>query len=447
MAKLAQTSVKYLIKAKFKASGYVERPDVIGAIFGQTEGLLGPDLDLRELQRTGRMGRIEVDITYDKGKSEGTITIPTSLDVAETVLIAAALETIERIGPCNANIKVVYVEDLRTVKRKYIVDRAKELLQQLLAQLPEPSQITEDLMQSVRANEITEYRGLPAGPAVVESDKIIVVEGRADVINLLKHGIRNVIALEGTSVPQTIIDLSKEKEVTVLLDGDRGGDLILKELLQKADIDYVARAPRGKEVEELTRKELYKCLREAVPVEEIGGQHGTQYLSEVKGSFTAESIDKKRENTQKFNEKGQTIPADVREERKHTKPKHIRTGEKKEEDQLSMEKRNVPIRMEKIEEIQPEMKDIFKRELEDLVGTRAASIFNEKLEFIGRVPLKELEKALTQVENARAVVVDADITDDILKTTNKGISILVGRKVKSKRKGGMIVFGQNDLCD
>ncbi len=445
MAKLAQTSVKYLIKAKFKASGYVERPDVIGAIFGQTEGLLGPDLDLRELQRTGRMGRIEVDITYDKGKSEGTITIPTSLDVAETVLIAAALETIERIGPCNANIKVVYVEDLRTVKRKYIVDRAKELLQQVLAQLPEPSQITEDLMQSVRANEITEYRGLPAGPAVVESDKIIVVEGRADVINLLKHGIRNVIALEGTSVPQTIIDLSKEKEVTVLLDGDRGGDLILKELLQKADIDYVARAPRGKEVEELTRKELYKCLREAVPVEGIGGQQGTQYLSEVKGSFTADGIDKKRENTQKFNEKEQTLSVGVREERKHTKPKHIRTGEKKEEDQSSMEKKNISIRMEKIEETHPEIKDIFKRELEDLVGTRAASIFNEKLEFIGRVPLKELEKALTQVENARAVVVDADITDEILRAASKGISILVGREVKTKRKSSITVLGQNDL--
>ncbi len=415
MAKLAQTSVKYLVKAKFEASGYVERPDVIGAIFGQTEGLLGPELDLRELQRTGRMGRIEVEINYDKGKSTGVIIIPTSLDITETVLIAASLETIERIGPCNAKIRVTSVEDLRTVKRKYIIDRAKELLQQALSQIPEPSQITEDLMQSVRANEITEYRGLPAGPAVLESDKIIVVEGRADVINLLKHGIRNAIAIEGTSVPEAIVELSKQKEVTALLDGDRGGDLILKELLTKADIDYVARAPRGKEVEELTRKELYKCLREAIPAEEVRNQ----LHIEQEGIFTPEP--KRYEKL---------VKEDIGERRAERKRKD--EGEKR--------------KTEKKEEVvSKETKELFKKEMEEILGTRAASIFNDKMEFVGRVPIKELEKALTQVENARAVVIDGDITDDILKIGKKGITIIVGREVKTKRKTPTLLLGQKDL--
>ena len=69
MAKLAQNFAKYLIHARLQAKGIVEKPDVIGAIFGQTEGLLGADMDLRELQRTGRVGRIEVDVKNNKGFS------------------------------------------------------------------------------------------------------------------------------------------------------------------------------------------------------------------------------------------------------------------------------------------------------------------------------------------------------------------------------------------
>ena len=129
MAKLAQSTIKYLIEADFSANGVVEKPDVIGAIFGQTEGLLGQDLDLRELQRTGRIGRIEVNLKEDKGTTSGTIQIPSSLDASETSLIAAAVETIERIGPCESSIKLRAIKDIRMVKRDYVVDRAKEILQ------------------------------------------------------------------------------------------------------------------------------------------------------------------------------------------------------------------------------------------------------------------------------------------------------------------------------
>src|SRR3989339_1812267 len=123
MAKLAQNFAKYLVHARMNAKGVVERPDIIGAIFGQTEGLIGQDLDLRELQRTGRIGRIEVNVRNIKGKSVAEITIPSSLDASETALIAATLETIDKVGPCDAEVEVMKVEDVRSQKRQYVIER------------------------------------------------------------------------------------------------------------------------------------------------------------------------------------------------------------------------------------------------------------------------------------------------------------------------------------
>jgi DNA primase len=260
-------TTKYLIHAKIEANGVVERPDVVGAIFGQTEGLLGEDLDLRELLKTGRIGRINVNISSTQGKSSGTITIPSSLDRIETAIIGAALETIERVGPCEATIKVERIEDVREAKRKFVVERAKEILERFGETALETQEITEKVKESIRPKEISEYEGLPAGPGVRDSDAIVIVEGRADVLNLLRAGIRNVIAIEGTSVPPVIAELSKSKTVTAFVDSDRGGDLILKELLQVAEVDFVARPPPGRSVEDLTRKEIIKALREKVPVE------------------------------------------------------------------------------------------------------------------------------------------------------------------------------------
>jgi len=248
----------------------VEKPDVIGAIFGQTEGLLGQDLDLRELQRTGRIGRIDVDIASEEGKTKGKISVPTSLDSSETSLIAASLETIERIGPCNAQVKIADVKDVRMVKREIVMERAKDILQKLVSEeIPTTNTITDLIKQDVRVAQIEEYDGLPAGPNIENSDEIVVVEGRADVLNLLKNGITNVIAVEGTVIPEIIVDLSKEKLVTMFVDGDRGGELIIKEMLQIADVDYIVKAPEGKEVEELTKKEIYKALRDKVPIEQF----------------------------------------------------------------------------------------------------------------------------------------------------------------------------------
>jgi DNA primase len=103
-------------------------------------------------------------------------------------------------------------------------------------------------------------QNLPAGPAIHDSHDIILVEGRADVLNLLKMGIDNTVALQGTNIPQSVVQLCRNRTVTALLDGDRGGDAILKELLLRATIEFVARAPVGKEIEHLEMSDVMAAL-------------------------------------------------------------------------------------------------------------------------------------------------------------------------------------------
>ena len=268
-------TTKYLIRINLHAEGVVEKSDVVGAIFGQTEGLLGEDLDLRDLQRTGRVGRIDVQIASKKGETRGEILIASSLDRAETAILAASLETIDRVGPCVAHVSVEKIEDIRVTKRKMIVDRAKELLIDRFDEGSIDSTVLlDDVRESLRIEKVSEIGPdrVPAGPNVADSDAIIIVEGRADVITLLKYGIKNAVAVEGTKVPSTIADLCQTKTATSFLDGDRGGELILRELLQVADIDYAAFAPRGRSVEDLSRKEVTKALRNKVPVEFVREQ-------------------------------------------------------------------------------------------------------------------------------------------------------------------------------
>src|SRR5256886_1237111 len=262
------STTKYVVKAKFDVQGVVEKPDVVGAVFGQTEGLFGPDLDLRELQKSGRIGRIEINLDSKRDKTTGSIVIPSSLDKVSTAIIAAAIESVDRIGPCEAKITLEKVEDVREEKRNAILTKAKDILRKWVVESsPSTEEVVKEVASSLRGVDLIEYgpEKLPAGPEV-ESGSLIVVEGRADVILLMKVGIKNVVALNGTKVPDTIIKLTKDKEVTAFLDGDRAGDLILKELQQVADIDYVARAPYGREVEELTPKEVLRLLRERVPI-------------------------------------------------------------------------------------------------------------------------------------------------------------------------------------
>ncbi|MEM3501209.1 MAG: DNA primase DnaG [Candidatus Bathyarchaeia archaeon] len=304
---------KYVIKAKFEVDGVVEKPDVIGAIFGQTEGLFGPDLDLRELQKSGRLGRIGIKLESKNDRTTGEITIPSSLDKASTAIIAAAIESVDRIGPCNAKITLEPVQDEREAKRRAIMSKAKQILQDWLVEsTPSTDEIIREITEAVRPAEVSKYgpEELPAGPEVATSGSIILVEGRADVINLLKCGIKNVIGMDGTKVPQTIINLCKDKEVTAFLDGDRGGDLILKELMQVAELDYVARAPPGKEVEDLTPKEVMRCLREKIPVKRRYEEpHPVKAQAQQQPEYIVEAVKELKETLEAitFDERGNPI--------------------------------------------------------------------------------------------------------------------------------------------
>jgi DNA primase len=267
-----QESAKYLIHADIVANGVVERSDVVGAVFGQTEGLLGDELDLRGLQESSKVGRIDVEIQSESGQSFGTITIASGLDRVETAILAAALESIERVGPCRADVEVAELEDVRSAKRRQVVDRAKELLTEFDEAALTGDDLVDEVRQAVRVENIATFEGLPAGPRVADSDAVIVVEGRSDVLTLLKYGVKNAVAVEGTDVPDAIAELTRGKTVTAFLDGDRGGDLILKELGQVGEVDHVAFAPSGRSVEDLTRGEVMGALREKVPYDVVAGE-------------------------------------------------------------------------------------------------------------------------------------------------------------------------------
>ncbi len=419
MGKISPVSAKYIIHATIQISGIVDKPDVIGAIFGQTEGLLGVDLELRELQRSGRIGRIEVKVDTKAGRTEGEITIPSSLDKAETAIVGAALEIIQRIGPCTAKIKVKNIEDVRVSKRAYVIDRAKQLLRQLMdTSMPDSQELADEVAYSVRVMEIQEYGKdrLPAGPNVEDSDEIIVVEGRADVLNLLKHGIKNAIAINGTSVPDSIIELCKKKIVTVFVDGDRGGDLIIKELTTRAEIDYVTKAPDGKEVEEITKKEIHKALRAKVSVEQVKLELEKEQHNNSEKRQHQQRYQQKRQDRQDYNRERQQKHYNDRRQQQPVKP-------------TEQEKKK------------------FSSMLEDLIGTRGAYILEKSLNILGKVPFTELISTIKSLNTEiYAIIFDGTIDQELVTASDKlGVHFLVGMDKKAKPTAKVCILTADDL--
>jgi DNA primase len=413
-------AAKYQIRARITADGVIDKPDVVGAVFGQTEGLLGEELDLRDLQKSGRIGRIEVEIDSRKGKTEGEIIIPSSLDQVETAILASGLETVDRIGPCRAKIEVVSVEDIRISKRLKVVDRAKEILGRLQDESKGVGMdLTEAVRKAVQVEEITTYgpEHLPAGPNIDQADALIVVEGRSDVLTLLRCGIKNCIAVEGTSVPQTVKDLSRGKTVTVFTDGDRAGELILREMLQTMDIDFVARAPRGSEVEELTQKALLKCLRNKLPI--------NQYL-EMSGF---ESTGASREPREERGEGSSGGRPDRREERGGGR------GPDRRDDR---ERAPVPVRpvppppppAAAPVPLPPELARYFEL-LDGVENSSRCLLVGEDDAVVGEVPVKEMiETVANLTAPAKAIVFDGIVSQRLLDVAQeKGIGTVVGTRL------------------
>ncbi len=405
---------KYLIKAKIEVNGVVEKHDIIGAIFGQTEGLFGEHFDLRTLQEKGRVGRIIVNTRIQNGKTIGEIIIPSNLDRIETALLIAMIESVERVGPYDAKIKLVDIVDVRLEKIKRIIERAAEILMVWSREkVPDIKEVLKQLQEKTKVPEPIPYGpdNLPAGIGVDKSDTVIVVEGRADVINMLQYGYNNVIALGGAKkVSNTIKELAKKKKIIAFLDGDHAGDLILKELLREIKVDYIARAPPGKEVEDLTHKEIEESLKKAVPTLEYleklakSGDKEAQYLLEIQKKFHKELVKEKPKVVEKTVEVLETI--------------------------------TIPGKV--------------KEDIKSLYGTLEAIIYDKNWEKVKRIPVRDLVTFLNTVdkEEVYAILFDGIITQRLIDVaSDKRVKIIVGAKMSkiTYKPQDLLILTFNDL--
>lgn len=380
-----QEVLKYQVKISFKVDGVVEKPDIVGAIFGQTEGLFGPELNLNELQKTFKIGRIEIVTKSEKGKTTGTVNIPMSTDISTAALIAASLETIDKVGPCTSTFTLDAIDDVRNIKKQQIADRAKEIVKNwATASVSESEEIHKDIQSSQIPEKITTFgkEKLPAGPTIKESDSIFVVEGRADVLVFLKAGIDNVVSVEGTKVPLSIIKLSKTKNLIAVLDGDRGGDLIKKELMQVTNIKTVLRAPRGKEVEDLTPIEVKNLLEhKRVP-----------FKPKFKKEF------KQRESS--FHESDEDFD----------KP--------------------TPPSLKSLEDFPEKLLTSAKTIYDNINGTLEASLLDKNFKSVKQTQINALISTIEKKKNCTCVILDGIITQRLVDTCKTaGIKYLIGHRL------------------
>ncbi len=300
-------AMKYLIKADLKVNGNVQRKDIIGAIMGQTEGLLGDELELRKLQRTARIGHVDVEMNSKGGKVSGVILIPSSMDNVETAIIASSLETIDRVGPCQAKITVSEIQDVRSTKRTIVIDRAKSLLLEMVNSGDAASKtVIEEVRSVLTVGTATNYHGLTCGPNIETSDSLIIVEGRNDVRNLLNFGVKNGISCDGAgNIKQELIDLANGKENVILaIDGDRGGEMLFRQLNETLKIDFVAQAPIGQEWELLPQKTATKCLSQKIEASKFAAKLSKDEPASGEKDTWADEME---------NNEPETAPAEVQE--------------------------------------------------------------------------------------------------------------------------------------
>ena len=426
--------VKYLVKLRFDVEGVVEKADLIGAIFGQTEGLFGPEMNLQELQKTWKVGRIEINLQSSNGKTSGEVLIPMSTDVSTAALIAAAVENVDKVGPCTARFQLVGITDVRADRRKVIVDRAKAIMKDWASKTSsEGEESLKDIVDSAKKARLITFgrEGLPAGPAVASSDTVIVVEGRADIINLLRAGIENTIAVEGTSVPDTVKDLARRgKTLIAFLDGDRGGDLILKELSQVARIDRVYRAPRGREVEELTPVEILEILRERPSEREEEGEE--------------REMEHPREQRERRYDRGNRYNRRDRNDRGRGRERQEYQYEERPPEREPVERPQLP----PAPPMAPEVAEKVKAEYSSINGTLEAKVFDSSWGEVGKMPVNELVSKISEITGAKHLIFDGIVTQRLIDTASSvGIDMIVGHRAGEiqNKPEGILVYSFRDL--
>ncbi len=401
--------VKYHVKLRFEVDGLVEKADIIGAIFGQTEGLLGPEMNLNELQKVSKVGRIEVNVDSKSNTARGDALIPMSTDISTAALIAAAIESIDKVGPFQAKFYLVGIDDIRAIKKRIIVDRAKRIVQEWATKtISEGEEMLKDVYDASKPGRLTAFgkAQLSCGTGVFDSDWIILVEGRADVINLLRAGFDNSIAIEGAKIDETIIKLTEGKNIVAFIDGDRAGDLILKELQGLVPIHKVLRAPAGTEVEELTPLEI------------------TEILKGAGSTATAGQRDEMVSPRQQIAE-GQTSNAELRSQHRREKRESQDLHQTVNQPMLSSQKTDDrPQVLSAVKELYPQINE-----------TLEAVILDTSLRTILKLPVSDLIKRLNVTEGAKILVLDGIITQRLVDAADKvGIEYVVGHRTGELRK-------------
>jgi DNA primase len=429
--------VKYLVKLKFDVEGVVEKADLIGAIFGQTEGLFGPEMNLQELQKTWKVGRIEINLQSSNGKTTGEVLIPMSTDVSTSALIAAAVENVEKVGPCTAHFQLVGITDVRADRRKVIVDRAKAIVKEWASKTSsEGEESLKDIVDSTKKGKVLSYGkdDLPAGPAVESSDLLYVVEGRADIINLMRAGIENTIAVEGTSIPDTVKELGKKKTLYAFLDGDRGGDLILKELTQVASIDRVYRAPRGREVEELTPVEILEIL---------------DSRSSERYSERPQYRDEERHERRGGYDRGDRYPRRGGRDRRGPTDRGERyRREERYEERVEREPEAPRQQLPPPPPLEASVSEKVKSDYQSINGTLEAILYNGEMKETVRMPVNELVSKISEAQSSKVLVFDGIITQRLIDAASKvGVAVLVGHRAGEIQNmpEGVAVYSFKDL--
>ncbi len=463
MAKTYLEIVKYMVESKFNIEGVVDKPDIIGAVFGQTEGLLGSELDLRELQKNGKIGRIEIDVSQSSNRSYGKLHLPASLDRIETCILAAAIESVDRVGPYEAKFVIDKIEDTRSEKRRKVLSRAKELLKILMnTEIPDSKEISEVVQSELRVSEISSYgpEHLPAGPEVGKSDELIIVEGRADVLTLLRNDMANAIAVGGaaSNVPKSIINLSREKETTIFVDGDRGGDLIIRSLLNVAEVDFVAKAPDGKEVEDLTRKEIIKAMRSRIPVDQYlnarpSQQTGNQHHRNIPPRNEQEHrpVQSPAPAAAPRAPQPQVQEPEQREPEVHEQESHENGISSLDEspDDLPVIERDTGMedKRRSEDEAKPALESVILTQLssglDELSGTLRSRLYDSMGNMIKEIPIRELLATVQETDNVYGIVLDGVITQRLLELAqNKRVKAIYGIKANqlNKRYSNMVLY-------
>jgi len=418
--------VKYHVKLKFDVDGLVEKADIIGAIFGQTEGLLGPEMNLNELQKVSKVGRIEVNVDTKSNSARGDALIPMSTDISTAALIAAAIESIDKVGPFQAKFSLVGIDDIRAIKKKVIVDRAKKIVQEWATKtISEGEEMLKDVYDASKPGRLTTFgkAQLACGVGVFDSDWIILVEGRADVINLLRAGYDNSIAIEGAKIDETILKLTQGKRTVAFIDGDRAGDLILKELQGLVDIDKVYRAPSGREVEECTPLEISEILKDVEQLMKDRINDTNTVPSNVQQIRNTHRVDHSQ-NQLNNQDQNNAFPYN----RDFTNQSFNTHNNYDSSKQMQIPGSTVS---KEDEEVISTVKKVF----HEINETLEAMGFDKSMKKIVKIPISEIMKKISSLKDVNLLILDGIVTPRLVEAAARsGIKYVIGHRTSNLKK-------------